>query len=83
MTDGVEDIHWIWYSAAYWIDYQWYIEKQECRDVEIREENSAETNVALVRASVFFPAEEIEHQRETDDDVYYWEAFVFDHETEE
>ena len=83
MTDGSEDIHWLRYAAAYGIDYQWYIEKQECCDVEIREEDSAETNVALVTACVFFPAEEIEHQWESDDDVYYWEAFVFNHETEE
>ena len=82
MSDGSEDIHWLRYAAAYGIDYQWYIEEQECYDVKIWEEYSAEADVALVAACVFFPAKDVEHQWEADDDIDYRETIVLNHEAE-
>ena len=77
-----DDIHRIGCSATYRIDYQRDIKENECYYVKIRKERSAELDVALVEASVFFPAEEIEHQGETDYDVDYRERFVFDYQAE-
>lgn len=71
------------HSAAERIKYYRNVEEDESPDEEVRAEESAHLQVALVRAHVAIPAGEVEHQGEADDEVDYREAIRLDHEAHE